>query len=172
MGGLKDRLLARLLTAFPSLASRAADKAREAEQIVFDTSPWTPVTKPLGEMTFAIVTTCGLHLKDQTPFDMVDSDGDPTMRELPLGTPASEYTITHDYYNHADADRDLNIVFPVDRMKEALKDGVIGGLTATNYGLMGHITGRHVKTLIDETAPEIARRIKAEGADAVLLTPG
>jgi D-proline reductase (dithiol) PrdB len=36
---------------------------------------------------------------------------------------------------------------------------------------MGHIDGPHVKTLIEKTAPEVARRLKADRTDAVILTP-
>jgi D-proline reductase (dithiol) PrdB len=172
MGGLKDRLFAKLLTAFPSLAARAADKARAEERITFSDSPWTPVVKSLSEMTFSVVTTSGVHLKTQAPFDMADPDGDPTLRELPSGASSSELTITHDYYDHSDALKDFNIVYPAALMREAAGEGAIGGVTPTNYGLMGHITGRHVDTLVNKTAPEIVKRLKAEGAGAVLLTPG
>jgi hypothetical protein len=37
---------------------------------------------------------------------------------------------------------------------------------------MGHITGRHILTLINSTAPEVARRLKEDNVDVVLLTPG
>ena len=172
MGGFKDRLFARLLTAFPSLAATAVEKTRAEERITFSDSPWTPVKEPLSDMTFAVVTTSGVHLKTQAPFDMADPDGDPTMRELPAGAGPSELTITHDYYDHTDAEKDFNIVYPAVLMKEVAGEGTIGGVAPTNYGLMGHITGRHVDTLINKTAPEIVNRLKAEGADAVLLTPG
>jgi D-proline reductase (dithiol) PrdB len=57
-------------------------------------------------------------------------------------------------------------------MRELVEGGVIGGLAPTHYGFMGHITGRHVPTLMNITAPEVFRRLKAAGVDAVLLTPG
>jgi D-proline reductase (dithiol) PrdB len=36
---------------------------------------------------------------------------------------------------------------------------------------MGHIDGPHLKTLMEETAPEVAERLLREGAEAVVLTP-
>ncbi len=171
MGRLKNKLLAKILSRFPSLVERVVEKV-PAIDIVFDDSPWTPFTKGLGSSVFSVVTTSGVHLKGQAPFDMEDPDGDPSFRELPNGTPTGELTITHDYYDHKDADRDVNIVYPIERMKELAERGVIGALAETHYGLMGHITGRHVDTLVSVTAPEIARRLKREGVDAVLLTPG
>jgi hypothetical protein len=32
--------------------------------------------------------------------------------------------------------------------------------------------GPHIKTLTEVTAPEVAERLKSEGVDIVLLTPG
>jgi len=170
MGRLKNRLMARLLTRFPRLFERSVEGVAPAVRV--EGVPWTPVTRPLGESAVAMVTTAGVHLRGQPPFDMEDPDGDPTFRELPSDADRGEYVITHDYYDHSDADRDINVVFPIDRLNELAAEGVIGGLAPMNYGLMGHIDGPHIKTLMEETAPEIARRLADEGADVVLLTPG
>jgi D-proline reductase (dithiol) PrdB len=171
MRRIKNRILARILTPFPSLVERLVEK-RPPLDMSFEPIPWTPFTKGLKNSRFAIVTTAGVHLKGQTPFDMEDTEGDPTLRELPRDTPGEDFMITHDYYNHRDADRDINIVYPVDRMKELVQEGVIGGLAETHYGFMGHIKGRHVPTLVNVKAPEVTRRLINEGVDAVLLTPG
>ena len=80
--------------------------------------------------------------------------------------------ITHDYYDHSDADRDINIVFPIQRLQEFEKEGVIGRMANIHYSFMGHITDRHILTLISSTAPEVARRLMEDNVDAVLLTPG
>jgi D-proline reductase (dithiol) PrdB len=86
--------------------------------------------------------------------------------------PERELMITHDYYDHADADRDINVVFPVDRLEEFQDEGLIGELSDTHYSFMGHIDGLHLATLTGETAPEVARRLREQGVDVVLLTPG
>ena len=80
--------------------------------------------------------------------------------------------ITHDYYDHADADRDLNVVLPVERLRELTAAGEIGGLAPRAYAFMGHITGPHLETLKRSTAPEVAARLRAARVDAVLLAPG
>ena len=169
MGRIKNRLLARALTRFPKLLDRLVDKTPRDEA---DGVPWTPFAMPLKEAKIAIVTTAGVHLRDQLPFDMKDPTGDPSYRELPADTPMDEYAITHDYYDHTDAGRDINIVFPIERLKELEADGVIGSVAATNYGFMGHIEGAHLDTLVNRTAPEVAGKIRSEGVDAVILTPG
>ncbi|MBI5586793.1 MAG: hypothetical protein HY889_00325 [Deltaproteobacteria bacterium] len=168
-GRLKNRLIARVLTRFPWLLERVTNKTIWRGEAGV---PWTPFTKGLSSSKVAIVTTAGVHLKNQKPFDMLDKMGDPTYRELPASARREEYTITHDYYDHADADRDLNIVFPIDRLREMAEAGEIGGLSETNYGFMGHIDGPYIDTLIRKTAPEVARKLKKDGVDVALLTPG
>ena len=81
------------------------------------------------------------------------------------------YTITHDYYDHSDARQDLNIVFPLTRLKEMKAAGCIGATSNRHISFMGHIQGPHTWTLINETAPAAADLLKKEGVDAVLLTP-
>jgi len=166
---LKNRFVARLLTRFPRLFERST---RNISWTGDATIPWTPVTKPLSASKVAIVTTAGVHLKSQQPFDMVDKMGDPSYRELPASTPAEDYTITHDYYDHSDAGRDLNIVFPIDRLKEMQEAGVIGSLASVNYGFMGHIDGPYIERLIRDVAPQVAKKLKLAGVDVALLTPG
>ena len=170
MGRLKNRLIARLLTRFPALLERMTGRIKPAVQV--EGEPWTPFTGPLSKARVALVTTAGVHLASQKPFDMKDPDGDPTYRGIPSQSPRDAYTITHDYYDHSDADTDLNIVFPIDRLREMAEAGEIGSLATVNYGFMGHIDGPHIDTLVKKTAPEVAALLKGDGVDVVLLTPG
>jgi D-proline reductase (dithiol) PrdB len=167
---VKNRGLAALATAFPSVGERFAAGYRAERQD--EAVPWAPVTKPLAASTIALVTTAGVHHRDQPPYDMHDHDGDPSLRVLDLGRPLDTLMITHDYYDHGDADRDLNVVFPVERLRELAAAGEIGGVARRAYGFMGHITGPHLETLKRRTAPEAAARLRQEGVDAVLLAPG
>ncbi len=173
MSRIKNKLLASIITRFPGLfdVDKMMDKV-EPVSIEEGTIPWTRVTKPLSESKAALVTTSGVHLKSQAPFDMVDPDGDPTYRVLPVDTSLDEYKITHDYYDHTDAGKDINVVFPVTRMEEFVDHGLLGSLAPANYSCMGHITGEHVETLMRDTAPDIAKRLVADGVDVVVLTPG
>lgn len=166
---LKNRFIARIVTRYPSLARRVIGAF---EPLVMQDIPWTPVRKPLHACTLALVTTSGVHPRDQQPFDMHDPDGDPTFREIDAEAQPHDLMITHDYYDHADADRDVNIVFPLERIGEFVSEGTIGGITRAHYSFMGHITGRHMFTLMHVSAPEVASRLKDMGADIALLTPG
>jgi D-proline reductase (dithiol) PrdB len=161
------RLVGQLYTRFPSLARRWGQRF---DALNFDEVPWTRLQKPLRECRFALITTGGVHLKSQPPYDMNDPRGDATFRVIPAETPANDLTITHDYYDHSDAERDLNILLPIGLFRELAAKGAIASL-ATCYSFMGHIEPPHVETLLHTTAPQVAGRLKQERVDAVLLTP-
>jgi D-proline reductase (dithiol) PrdB len=167
---LKNILTARLAGRWPALADRLVSFYSPAASV--RDVPWTPVKKKLADSTIAVVTTAGIHHKRQKPFDMNDPDGDPTFRILDPVSIGSDYTITHDYYDHRNADRDINIVFPIDRLEEMKAAGFIGGISKRHFSFMGHITGPHILDLIENRAPRIVEMLREDRADAVLLTPG
>ncbi len=165
---LWNRMLALFFSRFPGLTKRWL-AGQQLED--YGIPPWTPLRKPLSQCTVALVTTAGVHLRSDVPFDMVDKDGDPSFRAIARDTPLKQLCITHDYYDHRDADKDLNIVLPLTRLDELARDRVIGGVAAFHYSFMGHIDGPHIPRLLLETAPDVARRLKSEQVDAVVLTP-
>jgi len=169
MGRIKNRLISKLYTKMPFLAERSANYI---PPLVFDDTPWARFEGSLNEAKVAIVTTAGVHLKTDIPFNMQDPEGDASFRVIPSGTPIREITITHDYYDHSDADKDINIVFPIERLEELYKSGFIGTIAPAHYGFMGHIVGKKLDLLLEKTAPDVASRLKAKGVTAVILTPG
>jgi hypothetical protein len=66
---------------------------------------------------------------------------------------------------------DLNLIFPVERLRELVQKGVLGRLHRFGYSVMGHIENEHMRTLQEVTAVEIARRLARDGVDYVLLVP-
>ena len=164
----KDRMFAKLFTRFPVFVSRWA---KSQNFVVNLKTPWTPLSKDPKECRIALVTTAGVHLRSQTPFDMEDKEGDPTFRVIPSQTPPEDLTITHNYYDHLDADQDINVVFPLQSLDELEAEGLVGGTAPRHFSFMGHIAGRQIETLVNQTGPEVARMLKEEGADAVFLTP-
>ncbi len=165
---LSNRVLVQLFKHVPWLSAHWARHHRfvEAEGI-----PWAPLRRPLSESVIGLVTTAGVHLRSQPSFDMDDPDGDPSFRVIPSDVKAEALVITHKYYDHAAADRDINVVLPLDRLRELKAEGRIGGIAPLAYGFMGHIDGPHLRTLMEVTAPEVARRLKGDGAGGVVVTP-
>lgn len=133
-------------------------------------TPWTPFKKPLNDAKVALVTTAGVHPKSQKPFDVESKKGDWRYREIPRDLPASELMVTHTHYDHTEADRDINCVFPIDRLRELKEENVIGRLAEVNYGFMGFIP--NPTPLREGTAKEVAQRLKEAKVDIAFLTAG
>ena len=133
----------------------------------FDSSPWTPLEKPLNRACLALVSSAGIFRDDQEPFDPWAVNG-LGFREIPTDTPFERLKLAHNYFDHRDALRDLNCVFPIYRLNELEKTGFIGRLAQTAITLgMGRLYKR--TALQTETVPRIVEQLKKQDADAVLL---
>jgi D-proline reductase (dithiol) PrdB len=133
--------------------------------------PFTPFERELSKSTVAIVTAGGVHLKGQDAFNIADELGDLTYREIPTDVDSSELIVTHHHYDHSDADQDINVVFPIDVLRDLEVQGFIGGVARKHIGYMGYT--QQLKAMYEGTAREIANDIdKTSGADVVVLTGG
>lgn len=129
--------------------------------------PYTPRRRKLSETVFALVTTAGVHLRDQEPFDLA---GDNSWRLIPGDVESNRLMVTHGHYDHRHADSDINCVFPIDRLRDLAAEGVIAGVGDKHLGFMGYT--QLLRDLYERGAPEMAKVIERSRADAVLLTAG
>lgn len=166
--GVAGRLLAWSFLRVPLVAALWSGTRRG-----FGDPSFAPLTRPLPQAILGLVTTGGVHHRDQPLFKGKEESppGDGTWRRLDLTRPRESFTLTHDWYDHRDAERDLNLVLPADRLREFASEGIIGALHATAVGLMGHVEGKEELRLELETAPAVAGLFRQEGVDAVLLVP-
>lgn len=133
--------------------------------------PFTPFDKDLSKATISLVTAAGVHRKDQDGFNIADELGDLTYRLMDEEVQSNDLMVTHHHYNHSDADTDINVVFPIDRLRELVDEGFIGGIARKHIGYMGYTM--RLKDMYNETAPAIANEIdRGSRADAVILTGG
>ena len=144
-------------------------KGLQSEIYVPITPPpvWAPVTKALKDMTVAIATAAGVHRKDQERFNLA---GDFTWRKIPNDTPTSELMVSHGGYDNSDVNKDINSMFPIDRLHELAEQGFIKACAPYHAGFMGG--GGNQEKFKHETGPAIAKMFKEEGVDAVILTAG
>jgi D-proline reductase (dithiol) PrdB len=131
------------------------------------TAPFTKLAKPLAQSRIAIVTTAGLHRRGDKPF----GPGEQTYRVIPTETPAADIIQSHTSigFDRTPIMRDVNISYPIDRLRELVERGELGGLGANGYSFMG--AQRELTRIANETGPEVAMRLRADGADVALLTP-
>jgi D-proline reductase (dithiol) PrdB len=136
------------------------------ESIENESAPWTPLAKPLADARLALVTTAGLHVRGAAPF----TGGHQGYRAIPNDTPLANILLSHTSigFDRSDVQRDLNVAFPLDRMRELVAAGELGSLASTHYAFLG--AQRSYDGILKESGPEVARALKADGVEAVFLT--
>ncbi len=137
--------------------------------------PWTPLAKPLEESRVALVTSAGLALKTDQPFDQEGERrnpwwGDPSFRVLPRMATENDVRLYHLHVHPRLAEQDLNTLFPLQRLLELEENGEIGHSAPHHYSFMGYILQPQV--LLEESVPAMIRHMRQDGIDAVVLVPG
>lgn len=126
------------------------------------------ITKSLSEATVAFITTSGVRLTSDEPFKT--KKGDPTYRVIERDVDYQSLVVDHDHYDTTDATQDLNIVFPLEILKEFADENKIKAVAPRHFGLMGYIP--QVKYLINKTSPSIADQLVEDQVDIALFSPG
>lgn len=126
--------------------------------------PWTLLRRPLAQATVALVSTAGIHLCADTPFVL---KSDASFRAIPRAARPADLCITHEHYDRRDAARDVNLVFPLQRLLELEGEGVVGRVADTHYGF------GFTDDPLDLLAPgrEVGMLLAQAGVDLALLTP-
>jgi D-proline reductase (dithiol) PrdB len=133
--------------------------------------PWSPLRQSLSQAKISLVTSAGLHLRDDKPFIGDPKGGDTSYRVIPSTAKAADILQSHVSigFDHTAIMRDLNVTLPIDRVRELVDKGIVGSLAENYYSFMGAL--RNPKPLIEATGPEVASRLKDEGVGLVLITP-
>jgi hypothetical protein len=140
----------------------------------YDFIPWTPLQKPLSACRVALLTTAGISLTTDLPFDMERERrdpywGDPSFRMLPCQTTEKDVTVNHIHIQDKYIYQDLNVALPLQRFQELAQLGEIAELAPTHYSIMGYNTDP--TELITTSALQIATRMNAEAVDVAFLVP-
>lgn len=131
---------------------------------------FTPLRRPLRQATVALVSTAGVHVDDQVPFDVSSTAGDASFRLIPDDVDQARLKFTHTHYDTAPANEDPNVVFPLQRLHEFVDEGRLGSTSSVHVGLMGF--NPDPTKIADETAPEVAKVLVDAGVDVAVLGPG
>ena len=132
----------------------------------FDSRPWVS-GPPLARRRVAIITTSGLHRRGDRPFAPGAQATD--YRIIPGTVEADELAMSHLSINfdRTGFQQDLNVVFPIDRLNELAREGIIGSVADYHYAFMGAAPIRQ----LEPKARSLAGLLKKDRVDAVLLTP-
>jgi D-proline reductase (dithiol) PrdB len=136
--------------------------------------PWTPLAKPLAECTVALLTSGGIALKSDRPFDQQGERedpwwGDPSYRLIPRTATEADVEIYHQHINPAFARQDLNCLLPLQRLLEMEASGEVGRSAPRHYSIMGYVL--EPQTLVEVTTPQIIQNLKEDEVDVAVLVP-
>ena len=132
--------------------------------LAFDEAPWTPFKKRLAESKVAVLTTGGIYVEGQEPFN---TDGDWSYREIPLDTPLDQLRVAHTHYDTTGVAEDVDAVFAMHRLLDLEAEGIVGEAQTPTYSFMGFIPDP--SGLMEVTGPEVAGRLKEDGVDGVVI---
>ncbi len=134
-----------------------------------DAVPLARLGKPLNMARLTFVSSAGVQPKGTMPFDVVHPVGDYSFRRVPSSSATADLEIHQLKYPTAGAHRDLNVIFPIERLQELAAEGVIGGLTPNFFSFIGY--NMDPERLERTLAEEIAAAVVADGAEGALLSP-
>ncbi len=134
-----------------------------------DVVPLAPLRQPLAESRLTFVSTAGVQPVGSLPFDVVHPVGDYTFRRVPSTASPSDLEIHQLKYPTDGAHRDLNVIFPIERLQELAREGVVGSLTPDFFSFIGYNMD---PDLLERTlAEDLAQAVADQHADLALLSP-
>jgi len=131
----------------------------------FERRPWVE-GPPLNQRRVALITTAGLHKREDRPFQMGQPD---YYRVIPKNTRDGEVVMSHGAasFDRTGYQRDWNVVFPLDRLRELVDEGVIGSVADYHYSFGTPLT----MSENERAASELSDLLKKDNVNAVLIFP-
>jgi len=130
----------------------------------YESTPWVE-PPPLAESRVAIISTAGIHRRSDPEFALGAAD----YRLIPGDIQPDDLVMSHVSVNfdRSGFQQDINVVFPVERLRELAEAGEIGGVAAWHYAFMGATAPQ----ALEESARQVARLLVRDGVTTALLVP-
>ncbi len=134
-----------------------------------ESTPFANMRKSIPDCRVALVSTGGLYVQGDEPFSIITRDDvDETYRKIPKEVLLSQLCVAHEHFNKSYCEKDLNVIFPLERIKALVNEGLIGDVADTNYSISGYIPS---PSKLFSTGQEIAQSMLDQGVDAALMVP-
>jgi D-proline reductase (dithiol) PrdB len=136
--------------------------------------PWTPPCSPLSESTVALISSGGIALRTDQPFDQEGERqdpwwGDPSYRVVPQEATTADIRVYHQHIDPSLAERDVNCLLPIERLAELVKTGEVGHAAPSHYSFMGYVLDP--REFLEKSVPAILDHLQDDQVDVVLLIP-
>jgi glycine/sarcosine/betaine reductase selenoprotein B len=138
----------------------------------FDTTPFTPLPKPLAQCRLGLVATAGVTLRgdDGRPASMQVMGGEEAdVVEIASNTPVDRFVSIEEHYDrHATTVDDIDAFFPITHLQDLARAGTIGSLPPRFQKIFPNYSHR---VTMSRVAPEILNQLRDDQVDAALLVP-
>jgi len=139
------------------------------EWTINDDAPLHRLSRPVRECRVSMLTSGGISQCAMPAWDPL-ARNDHRLDPIPADTPSSDFQIHDAYYDHRDAETDINCQFPIDRLHELCDAGEIGSLAPRFWsGFMGRIYNR--SKILNESAPAFAEALHNDEVDLLIAVP-
>jgi len=136
---------------------------------VNESAPLHRPNKPLTQCTVSLLTSGGVSQCSMPAFNP-DAKNDHRLDAIERDVDGQDFQIHDSYYDHSDADRDINCIFPLDRLHELAAGGEIGNVSPRLWsGFMGRIYNR--SKVMEESGPAFAAALKEDQVDILVAAP-
>lgn len=136
---------------------------------VNESAPLHHLDKPLSECTVSLLTSGGVSQCAMPAFNP-DARNDHRLDAVAWDAPADDFQIHDSYYDHSDADTDINCIFPLERLRTLAANGEIGAVAPRLWsGFMGRIYNR--SKVMEESGPAFAQALEDDRVDILVAAP-
>jgi D-proline reductase (dithiol) PrdB len=136
---------------------------------VNESAPLHRLNKPLQDCTVSLLTSGGVSQCAMPAFNP-DARNDHRLDAIDQHAPADDFQIHDSYYDHRDAEQDINCIFPIERLRELAANGEIGQVSERLWsGFMGRIYNR--SKVMEESAPAFAAALREDNVDVLIAAP-
>ena len=149
----------------PILARRRApDPPRKLKRI--EKPAWHPLSNPLREMCVALITSAAIREQNQRPFPL---SKDASYRKIRSDPAVTELHVDHRSPFGSAARKDPEIVFPIQALKKAADQDLIGSVAPFHFSIYGGI--QLYKEIDDKLAPALAGQLAKARVDLAVFVP-
>jgi hypothetical protein len=150
---------------------------------VYDDAPFAPLRKPLADSRVGLMTSSGHFVAgdDPEPFGiaaMTQAEAEariseflrepPVMSRIPLEVAQGDLRVRHGGYDVASAQRDFNVVLPLDALRAVREAGRIGDIADPVYSFPGATSQGRLRK---EALPGWVEMLQTAAIDVLLLVP-
>ena len=130
----------------------------------FDDAPYV-APKPMNKRRIALLTTAGIERRSTKPYPFFSGE----FRMIPADAEPGELVMSHlsPNFDRSGFQQDINVVFPIDRLRELAAQGEIGSVARYHYSFMGGSDPEAMEPFV----PELAQLLRGDEVDTVVLCP-